>query len=353
MKFKINAWEIGRMMKTILKCTDSRNQAFGNVEISGDGQNLIMRSTNGSVNVEMRTPYMGLEETPYCVDAAMFGRVIGQCKGDVTVDLNERTCVVRGTGTTRIPVVTADIPKADRVKGATIEVSMDDFRRAYDGVAYAVADQDSTRIVLTGILAENDGSTASLVALDGFVLAKEKMRCDGDAFKAVIPGNVMGLAAGGILDGKVKIVIGEGRCQILSDGMVISSGLLNNAFPEYGRIIPETFKTECLVNVEELRGALKAGNVINSRQNLVRIEIGENTLTVRNNGEEADYEAKIACVTQGEPLKIAFNQKYLMNTIAAIDTEEAVLRCNGAVSACVAHGKDRDGVHMVLPVRVM
>ncbi len=75
-------------------------------------------------------------------------------------------------------------------------------------------------------------------------------------------------------------------------------------------------------------------------------------MTSNSEEKSADYEADVPCQTQGDGLKIAFNQKYMMNTLNAIDAEEAVLRFNSSVTPCVAHGKDEVGVRLLLPVRV-
>ena len=42
-----------------------------------------------------------------------------------------------------------------------------------------------------------------------------------------------------------------------------------------------------------------------------------------------------------------------MNTINTISTEETILQFNSSVSPCVIHGKDENGIRLLLPVRVM
>jgi DNA polymerase-3 subunit beta len=108
-----------------------------------------------------------------------------------------------------------------------------------------------------------------------------------------------------------------------------------------------------MVNAAELMNALKSGSVVNNKQNLVKLEISENSIRVMNNSEEAEFEADIKCDTHGPGLKTAFNLKYLMNTISAINAENVVLHFNTSVSPCIAKGQDEDGIRLVLPVRVM
>jgi DNA polymerase-3 subunit beta len=72
---------------------------------------------------------------------------------------------------------------------------------------------------------------------------------------------------------------------------------------------------------------------------------------VMSNSEQADYDADIDCETQGDGLTIAFNQKYIMNTMNVIGTEEAVMKFNSPLAPCIICGREESGIHLVLPVR--
>lgn len=354
MQIKINSYAIKRMMKVISQCTDKRSPTLGNVEISGDGQDLVMRSCNGAMCVEMRTPYLGLDAEAYCVDAEMFGKIVDRIPGDVSITVDARQCVIRGAGVTRIPVVKADIPRVQAVVGGTVEIDMEKFATAYDGVSYAVSD-DASRMILTGVLAETDGhGGGKMAALDGFELSVEEVPCEGDAVRGVIPKKFFEMIVrGGLAEDKVRITVSDARAMAETDGMRIGCGLIHGEFPDYERLLPKDFKTECAVDVRVALDVLKSGGVINGHQNLVKLEVGEEGITFRNNAEAADFEAEVAGLTQGEGLKIAFNQKYLESALNAVRSEKAVLQFNGPSSACVVRGVGEDGVHMLLPVRVM
>ena len=66
----------------------------------------------------------------------------------------------------------------------------------------------------------------------------------------------------------------------------------------------------------------------------------------------ADFEAKIPCETQGEGILIAFNERYLMNTVSVLRADESVMKINTATSPVFIQCKESDGVHMCLPVRL-
>ena len=94
--------------------------------------------------------------------------------------------------------------------------------------------------------------------------------------------------------------------------------------------------------------------MINTKQNLVKLEISSDSIRITNNSDEADYEATVKCETNGPDLKIAFNQKYLMNSIGALNTDDVILRFNSSVNPCIMQEKTEGvqaGIRLLLPVR--
>lgn len=355
MKIKIHSAELNRMMKTLGKCIDSRHQAFGNIEIIYDNNLLTLRGTNGQFSAVMSTPVMGGDGETFCIDGEMFGKVCALCKGEMEIIAEGNVCTIKGAGRTRLPIVNAKIPAFAHVEnGKETVIKAEAFCKAFSGVEHAIsADQQSARITLTGVNVEVGEYGLKMVALDGFMMAVETAQCSGEVFKMVVPGTFMRLVKDSVVSGDEITLRSDGtRIQVNTEGMMISCPLLIGDFPDYVRILPKEFKTECLVNAGLLRTALKNSAVVCSTGKLVKFELNGDVLTVSGNTEQADYEAELPCQTQGDGLKIAFNQKYMMDTIGSIGTEEVVLQFNTPSSPCVVQGKGENGVRLCLPVRV-
>ena len=355
MKIKIHSSELNRMMKIVSQCVDQRYNNFSNIEICYDNNMLTIHGTNGTIQATMSTPLLGGDGEMFCVDGTMFAKICAMCNGEVEITTDGKNCTIKGAGRTRIPIVQADVPKQSEVEGSIVTIAADDFAKCYGGVSYAVS-ADQSRIQLTGVLTEVDTTGLRMVALDGFQMSMEVTDCDGDDMKIIIPGNMMKLISQGTVSGdNIEIRTDGKRVEAVTDGMRLVCGLLIGDFPDYRRILPQSFKTECLVKTEELRNALKSGSVINTKQNLVKLDIGPDSIKVMNNSEEADFEADVPCDTQGDPLKIAFNLRYLMNTMAAVSTDEAILLFNSSISPMVVTPKVEEGIEagsrLLLPVR--
>ena len=353
MNIRIHSSELNRMLKTISKCTDPRiSGSLANIEIGGYPDGLYLHASNGTMIATMTTPMLGLDEETFCVDGSMLKKVCEKCSGEIEIATDGKVCTIKGTGRTRLPIVDAQIPQFQEIKGDCMTVSAGDLTRCYRRVRHAVS-SDENRIVLTGVLTENVGGKLSMTALDGFQMSVESTSCDGDDMKMIVPAGFMDLlteAAGP--EETVTFVLDGHRLTAKTEGVVMACGLIAGEYPDVSKILPTEFATECLVKVSEVMDALKSGSVINSKQNLVKLQVGADSIRIMNNSEEADYEADVPCETQGDGLMIAFNQRYLMAAMGAIDGEDAVMCFNSSVKPCVVKEKDGSGVRLVLPVRV-
>ena len=141
--------------------------------------------------------------------------------------------------------------------------------------------------------------------------------------------------------------------QVTTSELMMNCALLADSFPAYEGMLPQEFKTEVLVNIDSVKDALKSGSVVQNKDSAVMISVTDGSMRIRNNSEHADFEADVTCQTQGENMNIAFNDRYLMSALNMIDGEEAVIKLSGAVTPVIVQGKDSDGIHLLLPVRML
>ena len=192
-----------------------------------------------------------------------------------------------------------------------------------------------------------------MTALDGFKMAVETVPCKTDELKVVVPGAFMKLVSSSASAGETITFRTDGkRIQASTDGSMLACTLLSGEFPDVNKITPNEFKTECLVATDAIQGALKSGSVVNQINNLVKLDVKEDSITVMSNSEQADFDAEVKCQTQGNLLKIAFNHKFLMESISSIIGNEIVLQFNAPISPCVISAKDTTGYRLILPVRI-
>lgn len=355
MNIRIHSVDLQRMMKIAGACVNPKLPTRNAIEITHDNNILSIRANDGQFGAVASTPLMGGEGESFCVDGTMFGKAIAMCSGETTINVEDNTCKVWfGSGRTRMSVIKTRVPAFEFTTGGkTVVMKSADFRRMLGRVEYAIAAADARKI-LTGALAECDGKTMRMVALDGFRMAMDTAEIvDGHAPRMIIPGAFLKLAGRGLTDdGYVKMTTDGSRLTISADGMMLSCALLTGEYPDYAKIMPKDFKTEALMETEHMLGAVKSGSLVNGGQKLVKLLVRKDKIEVMTNDEAADYYAEVDCMTTGEWLQIAFNEKYLIDALRAADTEKIIMKMTSGVSPMVICGDgDETWRHLLLPVR--
>ena len=89
------------------------------------------------------------------------------------------------------------------------------------------------------------------------------------------------------------------------------------------------------------------------KNNLVKFEISENTITVTSDSEEGTVREDITVNKSGDDLMIGFNAIYLKDVLKAIDEDEIRLLFNSSIDPCLVKPFDgNEYEYLVLPVRI-
>ena len=221
---------------------------------------------------------------------------------------------------------------------------------------------DEMRKILTGCLLEINPGEARMVATDGFRLAVRIARLENvrDSLRAVIPGKLLQemskIVDGTEDDDPVELCFGEKQLLLRVNRTQVYATLLEGEYINYRSIIPASFKTTVRVlDREQLMLCIDRASLMarESKTNLVKLSISPDMMVITSNSEMGDVYEEIQTQTDGEPLEIAFNVKYLSDVIKVVDDDEFLLRFNSGISPCVVSPIEEGGyTYMVLPCRL-
>ena len=350
-KIKADSGELNRIMKTMSRCIDKRFSIHANIQISHENDKLTIRATNGVFLGEMSMNVPGGTGETFCIDGDMFGKVISLCKGNVEILTDEKNCSVKGAGRTRMPIINTTIKGPDKIKGKSVTVKAEHFKKAYSLVGYAVA-TDQSRPALTGVYVETDNEMR-FVSMDGFQMAIESIPFSGDEINIIIPAGFMDLICAAVSgDSDLKLITDGKRIQAQAENMIFQCALLAGPYVEYRRLLPNTYITETIVTTTQILDALKSGLAIAGKEPTSKVRIMDSEIIISQNSIHADFEAKIPCDMHGEGIQTAFNSRYLINTIGVIEADEVILKLNTKTSPVFIQGKDLNGIHMCMPVHL-
>ena len=252
-------------------------------------------------------------------------------------------------------------------EGITTKVEVDALRLGIGQVVFAAATEES-RPVLTGVDARFEDGLVTLAAADGFRLAVHKLPLQGtvkDKAEVIIPARTMTELNRLMSDGEelVDITVNPNKSQILFHlkDLQLVSQLVQGTFPQHSQLIPQSYKTRAVVDVDEFLRATKTASIFaRDGSGIVRIiisgggELGPGTMTISARSEElGENEGKIDATVDGPEAKIAFNGKYLTDVLSVIREPRVALETTGPSSPGVIRPVGADNyVHVVMPMFV-
>jgi DNA polymerase-3 subunit beta len=87
---------------------------------------------------------------------------------------------------------------------------------------------------------------------------------------------------------------------------------------------------------------------------LIKLDINDDQIVITSDSQLGKAREEVNVLMQGEPLKIAFNARFVIDVLKIMDEEEIVLELTSSVSPCVLKNKDKNNcTYLVLPVRVV
>ena len=305
------------------------------------------------------------EQGSVVVGARLFGEMIRRLPdGIVTIstDINNNVNVKCGKSEFNFMGISPeDYPEMPVVDGVNnIALPQKILGSMINQTIFAVADNDM-RPIYTGTLFDIEGEELTLVAVDGYRLAKrseklESARMENCSF--VVPGSALADIERicGDSEELVKISVGAKHISFSIGETVVVSRRLEGEFLNYKKSIPESFKYTVKVDRGEFMSAIDRVALIVSERNTspVRMSFNDGSidcLCVTPIGRAEDV---CSCEGSGEGLQIGFNDRYLKDALKAAAKEELNVCLNSAASPCIitaADGSD-NFTYMILPVRL-
>jgi DNA polymerase-3 subunit beta len=260
----------------------------------------------------------------------------------------------RGISAEEFPIV----PEPSEEEGITVAAA--DLRLALGHVIFAASEDDS-HPVLTGVLMEFEGRTLTLVAADGFRLSMQTIplvRSVPDPFSVIVPARALSELVR-ILSKReepVRITKTRPHNQILFhlQDTVLNSQLIDGHFPDFRRLVPQSFNTRIVLEREALLQTCKqvaifargAGDVVD-----LQVQAGELSMSAMAD-EFGEGHKSMAAPVEGEDLEITFNVRYLIEVLSELDVPQVALEMQTPTTPGVLKAVgDETFTHVIMPIR--
>ena len=267
---------------------------------------------------------------------------------------------INGTSSEEFP----PIPAVE--EGFAAKIAPQALRTAISQVVFAAATEDS-RPVLTGVKVELEEDRFTLAAADGFRLAVHHGRLLeplAESANVIVPARTLSEVHRllGEQEEPVEVTVTPQKSQALFrlKNVEIVSQLIQGTFPNYAQLIPQSYATRAIVDLQEFQRAARTAAIFaRDGSGIIRLQMfpgGEKAgkITVSARAEEiGDNQGEIDAKIEGEEAKIAINSKYLIELLAAIDKPEVALEATTPSSPGVLRPVGSDNyIHVVMPMFV-
>jgi DNA polymerase-3 subunit beta len=284
---------------------------------------------------------------------------------EVHIEVGERFQTRITSGATEIQLVGLDpeeFPILPTVQeDQVVSIPGDLLRDMIRQTVFAVTTNESTPI-LTGVLWNLQEGIYKFVATDRHRLASRTAMVelyDVRFSNIVISGKTLNELAKIVPDQNVMvdIVVADNQVLFKLGNVLFYSRMLDGTYPDTSKIIPQSFKTELILNTKALNDAIDRAYLLSREEktNIVRlITMDDGGIEISSSSSELGKVTEQLTVTEirGEPLKIAFNSKYMLDVLKVIDSEELFIGFNGAMSPIIIRPSDHENsLHLILPYR--
>ena len=365
MQFQVDREKLSKILSVISHQVISKPAlpVLANILFEAEKNNLKISATNlelGAVfNISAKVEKTGKTTLPA---KTLTDFVLTLTKPQVDFRLeNSEMEVSAGASVAKIPLIPADeYPQIPKIATSLCQISGKKLAEVLERIIFA-ASSDLGRPVLTGVLTEFKNDSLEFVATDGYRLSFEKIPLTKKTPETslVIPARTLSQLVRVMTEEKeaqVKILFDSNVNQVgfeVGETFLISR-LIDGNFPDWQKIIPQTFKTKVLVSCAELAQAVKTASIFaREAGDTVRLNFDKN-LEIKTQSGVGTSITKVGAKIEGDSQEVAFNWRYLVEILQIMPQDAVEVNIVESLSPIkfAPTGAKIDFFHIVMPVRI-
>ena len=325
---------------------------------------LILVGNNLELGIESIIEAEVLEEGSIALEAKIFSEIIRKMPGEVveiSSDNNFMTAIISEKSKFQIAGQSGKdfpgLPSVQKLNSCKMaQITLKDMIRQ---TIFSVA-QDETRPILTGEMLQIKDNSSNMASVAGYRLSYRKtpLSIENGNIEVVIPGKTLGEVS--------KILSSEESDEVtiyfedkhvlfdLGDSKVVSR-LLEGEFLKYEQVFSSDYETKILVDKKNLLMSIERAALISreGKKNPIKIEIDGDKMIITSNTELGTAREELDVELEGKELVIAFNPRYLIEALKAIDEDEVYIHFISSLTPCIIMPKEGDSYkYLILPIRV-
>ncbi len=371
MKFTCSTKDIASAVGAASKIVNAHTTVpiLSNVLLTADDGAIKVRATDLELTLEHAFPAEVSESGAVTVPAKLFSGYLGNLPAGL-LELTgspTRASVKAERSNYDFHALPPDeyppLPAAQ--KGVSFAINAKQFREGVGATIFAASGEEARGAVLMGTLVEIEGDNITLVATDGYRLAKWSARLERGiaegALKYIVPSRALAESARNIGSTETLEVTALGaqsnQLSISADATSIVVRLVDGQYPNYQQVIPAKFDRSVTVNTSALISGLRRAELVaGDRASMVKVAIADGQLIITANSDTAGNAYEELPVEQtGAELTIAFNARYLIEILNHVESPQVVMEFLGPLSPAAIRPLESSGtgqqLYVLMPLR--
>ena len=371
MKFEISQEDFAKALSVSSRSVNAKSSLpiLSNILVNCSKNNLEVTSTNLETAIKVTVPCKIEKEGKTTLPGRTLFEFVPQLPGgEISVEkLGEEVLLSTKGYNARLATMTADefpaIPKI--ASGKELKIAARDFSKNVQKVEYC-ASQDESRPALTGILCELEKKGFLMVATDGYRLSFSQIVDikSTQFFKLIIPARALSELAKIIAETEsaegeqLAILVASqlNQVEFKIGSIEFTTRTIEGEYPGWQKIIPSAFSTKAKIPKSEFVRQLRIASIFaRDAGNIVKLNLGEGQLTIfANTSQVGSNEIKTEAQIEGPGGEIAFNFRYLLEALSAIDGEDVLFEMGESLTpARLKSTEPKDpSFHIIMPVRL-
>ena len=341
-----------------------------NVLLTTTGNSITLMATDLETGIEGSYPAVVEKEGDIAINARKLYEIVREFpKDDIEINEVENKWIEIGSPDIQYHIVGMDAddfpenPKVDEIELFEMESSL--LKKMIEKSVMISGTTDDKRAHITGTLferieTEND-LCVRMVSTDGSRLSKADYYFKKDLNiplfdKIIIPKKgLMEVAKFLSSEGTVSVGIKKTYFIVKKETETVIIRLLEGEFPEYTDIVKKENKFDVIVNKTQFTMMLKRMSILSSENYKGAVfDFGKDHITVTaTNPEIGESKEDMAIDFNRDPIKVAFNPKYFIEILNAIETDNVLINIVSEEKPCVIEGEnDKSYLGVIMPMRI-
>ena len=354
---------LSQAISTVSKAisTKTTNPILECILFDAAGAEIRLVANDEELGIETLVPGEIVQGGAIAIEAKMIADIIRRTDEEeirMETDASFKVVVTCGSAVFQLvgrdPDEFNDLPRVE--KQQYVSLSQFTLREMTRQTIFSVDNSNSNKM-MGGVLVEVKENILRFTTLDGHRISIRSVTLKDNygQVKVIIPSKTLGEITKIIsADHEKEIIIHFGTNQVLFsfDKTTVISRLIEGEYFKIEHMISSDYDTKLTVNKQRLLNSIEQSVIFireNDHQPII-LDISENRVHLLIRSMFGSMDADLSAVKEGNDLMIAFNPRFLIDALRAIDEEEVTLYMTNAKAPCFIRDKEENYIYLVLPV---